>query len=509
MKINKILTPIIFASSLSAACLPLTTLTSCSDNGFYNLLNEYTPKIAPLADTRFNSTKDVVNKYLDLVDENKQIFADDLLYTLSRGMPQYVAYISEFCEISKNEYSAKIDNIKVDKTKRQISCDVTAKINFDYGLTKKEELIWYDVTYKKWDSTSKVNFIFDFNTDEFTADDIHGQKAQMTSFAGATQLGLSELNSSVQLVSQTGSAVDYDNNTVSLNTTEAGRRCHFILPSEGYWAEKSEATYIEHYAETWDLWLNYWGAQSLVLILKYYMPSNIYSVSDKTPKSLDFGSYHLQNANLNDIYTVDGNTLIGFNISLDSIKNLQNLYRKDIETGYDVQHKILTLPDNGGDITQVAANAFDGGQSVYSNVGIPLEVEKVVVPAYDEIGSRAFAENSYIKEFDFQYDGVIQGKYSISPNAFSTLQSVDTLDFSSFDSTIDPSNKFKATTDTVKPFTNIHLGSAKIVGKAEGKLIYPKNADVEKWTNFAKKILGLEIYDKTATGSGWELVQGQ
>ncbi|MCQ3908451.1 MAG: leucine-rich repeat domain-containing protein [Mycoplasmoidaceae bacterium] len=188
--------------------------------------------------------------------------------------------------------------------------------------------------------------------------------------------------------------------------------------------------------------------QALVLTFKYYMPSNVVEASDDTPRSLDFGSYHMQNVSLDTTFTTDANTLYGFNLSLDSIKNAKNL-----ETYSGFVNSKLTLPSGGG-VTTIADNAFDGAISNYTNLGLPDNVITLDIPStYLNIGESAFTSSDGLREIIFHRNP--NYATNLGQHAFSELKSVSEIDFTDFN----PGESGKlAAADGDKPFETIHLG---------------------------------------------------
>lgn len=515
MKKNKLLITLLSTAGITSAVTPLVTLTSCGNNEkLGNLMTEYTPTIKPLAAQNFATPMDAVKKYVSECKKNPEIFAQDLLYTLSRGMPQYNAYMSEFCEITKTDYDAQVSNITVDETKLQIGFDLKMHVVFDYSKTKRTELEFYDLNYQAWDAVTVAHFNFDFNTTDFAQYDIRGQRRQMTSYAGATQFGISEFGSTTKMISQKGTGINLDGKKESLDAGE-GDECHFILPTYDWYLNHSPegiTKYNEYYAQAWQLWLEYWGMQALVLTFKYYMPSNSCPASDDTPRSLDFGSYYMQNANVGKTFAIgkdqdiEGVTdLYGFNLSLDSIKNLENLKNSALqeEESFTYKDEELTLP-NGGGVTKIADGAFDGAFSNYTNIGLPSEVKKLVIPSnFLNIGERAFAETGGLESIRFERQGQ-NDPLVLANHAFSTLRDVRYIDFSDFGK--ENFGKITTTNPTqpeIKPFESITIGrEAGLYGTI--KLPTISDSETTLIANWENKLaaLGLPKYDKD-TGFGW------
>lgn len=511
MKNKKILIPILSIGALTSVVAPLSTLTSCGKK-LGNLMTEYTPTIAaPEYKEAFATPHDVVVQYLKECYDNPEIFRQDLLYTLSRGMPQYNAYMSEFCEISDADYDATIDKIQVNKNDETVSFELTMKIHFDYSKTKKYELEWYDLNYQIWDSVTTAKFVFDFKTTTFDAFDARGQRRQMTTYAGATQLGISEFRSTTQLIKQTGKGINLEGNEVDLGQS-GGDLCHFILPTYDYYEKEGQTeTYYKNYTEAWKLWLDYWGIQAPVLSFKYYMPSNNVLASDDTPRALDFGSYHMQYARLKDLYTygkstqtsyVDNpeKTIMGFNLSHDSSRNWTNI-QSDI--GWDAANKALTLGNQSGLITNVAPHAFDGVFSEYTNLGIPNEVEALVIPgSYSDFGDYAFTSSFGLKKLIFEQTG--DNVVAFHDHSFDTLPNVEEIDFSKMGKT-----KSGMLTQMggigASAFADIHLGVETQVGVKEGDIIIPVGADEETWKAQLKTLGFKLVEEEQASGKpgGW------
>lgn len=508
MKKIKLYTPLIVTASLVTAVTPLITLTSC---GKGNLMKEYTPSIKP-EDAQWHDTQTkVVDHYLQVCSSDKEIFKQDLMYTLSRGIPQYEAFVSEFCDVKQSNYNVKIDDINVDVTSRKVSFIATIKISYDYGNTKTEELKWYQLKYKKLNSTTKARFVFDFDTSSFDKDDITGLTRQMTSYAGAVQLGISEFGSTAQLISEKGSGTDLNGKNVKIDIKEPGELLHFILPSEGYWERQAGGLEKFHArtAECARLWENYWGVQSFILILKYYMPSkNDLPQGSLIPKSLDFGSYYLQNANLKDIYTIKDTTVYGFNLSLDSIKTLTNLKKDPTVSKYDINSKQLTLPETEP-LHNIANHAFDSESTPYTNASLPDEIEKLVIPAsYYNYGNYAFSSNVALKEIKFNLTGtpVGQGSYAFGSHAFHQLRGVKVVDFTSWDKMVEPTS-FSVLDQKNPPFETIHLGNAAPT-ESEGTIYIPAGiSEMSNWKS-ALTLLGFNL-KSDANPTGWEVISGR
>ncbi|MCQ3914971.1 MAG: hypothetical protein MJ201_04385 [Mycoplasmoidaceae bacterium] len=71
----------------------------------------------------------------------------------------------------------------------------------------------------------------------------------MTTYAGATQLGISEFRSTTQLIKQTGKGINLEGNEVDLGQS-GGDLCHFILPTYDYYEKEGQTeTYYKNYTE--------------------------------------------------------------------------------------------------------------------------------------------------------------------------------------------------------------------------------------------------------------------
>lgn len=390
MKKIKLLTSLGTLAGLTSVVVPLTTITSCGKSG--NLMNEYTPSIKQLERTSFADAGDALSFYLSAVSEKNDIFAQDLRYTLSRGIPQYVSYVSEFCEISNHNFNLNVKNIAVDQENKTITTDFDIKILFDYSKTKKEEMIWYDMDLYKWDATSTVRLVLDFDTTQQAgynpSIEPFAAKKQMTTYAGATQFGISETNSTIQLLSEKGYYIDLNKQKHKLDPTKQSDPYHFLLPQESYWQSIGQREkYVQNLAEVWDLWYSHPGLQILVLIFRYYMPNNMISaeLAPLSPHTIGFGSYYMGNATLNNTFTVFNNQLYGFNLSLDSINNMENIINDPL---YNSETSTLTLPN----AQSIRDNAFNGESSIYTNLGIPNGIKEVIIPnSYATIGEKAFS----------------------------------------------------------------------------------------------------------------------
>ncbi|MCQ3915648.1 MAG: hypothetical protein MJ195_02810 [Mycoplasmoidaceae bacterium] len=145
MKKTKLLIPFLATAAIAGTIAPLV---SCNDKTPEtkkgNLMTEYKPthkRYVQLDEDQFSEPSDVVNTYLSEVSTDPEIFAQDLIYTMSRGLPQYVAYVSDFCEISGQDYNVEIplDKIVVDGS--TITSQIKLTMFYDYSETKPEELL--------------------------------------------------------------------------------------------------------------------------------------------------------------------------------------------------------------------------------------------------------------------------------------------------------------------------------------------------------------------------------
>lgn len=543
MKTRKILLPLITTATL-ASSLPLVALTSCKDNKtekLGNLMYEYTPTHKTFDKISLESPKKALETYLSEANKDPEIFIQDLRYTISRGMPQYISYVSEFCEITKNDFNMEIDkdDVNVDVTNKKVTFKATFHVYYDYSKTKKQEMIWYDMYYFIWNTYTTVEFVLDFDTfsDEGEtpflayADGDYARK-QMTTYAGATQFGLSEVGTTIKLISENGYYVDIETpEKHTVNVTEPSDPFHFMLPAQAYWTELGKLdTYYRNYEQVWNLWFNEPSLQCIALMLKYYMPSNTYittSTTEVLPNTFDFGSYYMKDVTLNDTYayTYQGEenqktaSLWGFNRSLDSINNYANIQRE----GQGYVDGVLTMPITANDgttrITTIRPYAFNGDLSNYTNLGIPEEVQELVVPlSYDEIYTKAFASNGGLSEkYDYGFTKLTFKKSSstvpiFQENAFHQLFEVDTIDFSSF---ADPT-AYKMIHPTgqgnkwLNAFKEIHLILPVEAEKAEGIVILPKgvvkgDSNWNQWISVLAEA-GLPQYNAVSKTAGWEFV---
>lgn len=509
MKKNKLLIPILTSSALTAIATPLVFITSCG-NSKYNLMKEFTPSIKPATfDVGFASVNAVIDSYLDAINDNHKIFEQDVLYTLSRGLPQYEAYISEHCEVKEFKFGADVDLVSVDKTNRKVTFDISLNIKFDLTGTKKEELAWYETTIVKQDSKTKLRFVFDFGDTGF---DQHALalRRKMTTFAGATQFGISEIGSTVKLLSETGKITDINGTKVELNAKEEQNSHPFILPDEKYWT-KSE--YLKRYSDVSEVWYNDASAQMVVLIFKYYMSNNIWP-DIKAPSTLNFGSYYMQNATLNSLYTYYGDsdpvTIYGFNCSLDSINNAKNL-----NSSSDFKNGNLTLPTKIGEhyVDTVNGGAFNGSASTYTNLGLPENVTGLTIPGGDglsyvyKIGSEAFSTNYWLKTITFgcptQQKTQATNFPHLSSNAFYNMSAVETIDFSAYPadiaSTLEIGNNFE------NCFYQLRLGRRADAEGKYGTIYIPAESAPhrDEWKSFIEST-GLAVWESGS--EGWELV---
>lgn len=515
MKLKNKLIPILTAGVVGVS--PLITLSSCGDNGKTNgnIMEEYTPTIKQRtrANSYFDEPEDALNAYFDAVENKPAIFEQDLLYTLSRGLPQYISYISEYCEIKDQNYNIAISNIEITNTdsKKTISFDITLDVLYDFTGTKPEELLWYDLFAIKWDTQLVANVVFDFDTSDFNKENLEGQRSKMTTYAGATQFGISELNSTIQLKSEKGSYVDLNGIKHKVNDeTGESKASHFIVPSETYWKDDKQK-YNEIISEINDLLITHPGLQVFVLMLKYYMFNNVHEYY-QVPNTIDFGSYYMGNTTLNRLYeytNIDSSAdaLCGFNYCLDSINNYENLLKE--EGAVDVETKTFTLPKTspgGKTFSEITQNAFNGDITTYTNVGIPYEIKNLVIPNnYKFIQAKAFGANTQLEKIKFNHTGNTYPQ--LYENSFYKMSNVTTLDFSQYN-TDDLSSVL-----CENAMKNIHLGNSIPTDLKEGQIIVPSGVLTDetakaKWVNFVNK-LGLKVWESGTQEAGWELVEVQ
>lgn len=511
MKIKKILIPTLTVAPLATAIMPLA-LTSCGTQVLGNLMTEYTPNIGQHETISKQMPSSVVDAYFDAIVDEPEIFAQDFIYTLSRGLPQYVSYVSEFCEISGQNYDIRVYDVVPNMNDLTITFKADFYMYYDYSKTKVEELRWYDLGYKVWDATTTVEMTLDFDTTAaagFNADvDTRIQRKQMTTYAGATQLGISERGSTIKVLKEKGYCIDLDDNRIEMTQTTPSKADHFMIPSYNYWYSIGQTdTYTEHMNEVYDVWYQMPGAQIIILLLKYYLPSNALDLPN-IPASMDFGSYHMANATLDDTYRSlvgpDGrNVLYGFNKSLDSIRNYEHIKDKLGDEG------VLILPS---DCITIGANAFDGNVVPYTNIGIPDGVKKVVIPnTYQEINQSAFALNPMVGGFESLQLNPFAGSdwLSIKPYAFDQLLSLRQIDLNNF-----PANyaqlAYDAGEDDIweNAFASVHLGAD--FGGDEGEIILPNDcspSEVTAWENFLIKAGFSKVYvPDEFEHEGWKLI---
>ncbi|MBQ0045651.1 MAG: hypothetical protein KBS35_02055 [Mycoplasma sp.] len=513
MKKTKLLTPVIFAGALTSIITPAALLTGCSCSSRGNILTEYTPSITPLEETTFDSPALAVKTYLEKINVDKEIFKQDLMYTLTRGFPEYEAYVSEHCEIKEfNLNVSDINVISVD-TNGIVTFDLVFDLKFDFTGTKKEELQWYDITAYKQDTKTKIRFKLDFNTARISPE--YSAK-QMTTFAGATQFGISEENSTIQLLSETGSRVDLNGKLISIDVKD-GAELPFILPNKQYWEislGKTEAEYWERYNTVSRVWYENISGQMLVLLIKYYMYDNLFNDSGKPlPNTLNFGSYYMQNANLKDLFfTVESNNKIeicSFNKSLDSIRNAKNI---ENSTYFNKTDGTLNFPSmyNQKPVSRIVEDAFNGGLSSYSNLGLPSNVKNLVIPGGDTVNKITIEQMAFAKNFTLQSikfaaptndPTTAAGYQEIAPNAFTQLLALQTIDFSTYKT--DAATLLTDASNFSGCFAGVHIGATIPEDGIEGRFYYPNGGNPAEWQAFAED-LGLKVWKK-AGDIGWKL----
>lgn len=441
MKKLKLLIPMI-PVTLAATIVPMS---SCSYSKKGNLMTEYTPTEKRHDQQSYTKTEDVINEYLSRIKDRPQRFEQDLIYTFSRGLPQYAAYISDYCEVTDYDYNVDVElnPDDVDIENKTVTFTVTLDMYFDYSKTPASELLWYDMYDSVWDATTVVKFVFDFNTytDAYTeqiAATPDVQKCQMATLAGATEFGVSEVGSTLEVISQKGWSKDVYGKKKDQTTLVGsdGVKYHFMLPSKGYWDSRfvTQSEYLKRIQEAYEIWFKWPGAQPLVLLFKRYLPNHELPVQGTAPNTFDFGSYYMYNSTLNDTFCIgsDNKTVVSFNKSLDSTRNLANLEKNELFVVDEEGKGTFTLP---AEYEKIAPHAFDGNLSTYTNLGIPLAVDNVIIPnSYRSIGADAFAGNpqdvglSYLK-----LSPSSEGTLEISPFAFDQLLSLRTVDLHEFD----------------------------------------------------------------------------
>lgn len=512
MKKIKLITPIVLTAT-AGTIVPVVSVTSCSKS-LTNLMKEYTPSIAQLKAKSFASPDKVLEAYLDAVKENKDIFKQDLLYTLSRGLPQYLAYMSEHCEIKNFDASVDISDISVDKDSKTITCDVTFKLKYDFTGTKIEELEWYDISAIKANTKQKIRLYLDFNTysNAFKFSP-YAQRRQMTTFAGATQFGISEINSRLKLISEKGSYTDLNGKSHSVDLSEEENTHHFILPNLEYWETYGGGVteYWKRYNEVASLWTSNITAQILVLILKYYMSYDAWS-DIVAPSTLRLGSYYMANATLNNLYntTPSGDTISidSFNLSLDSIHNAQNLKNSGqlVDGVYSIPNKI-----DDKNVSTIRTNAFNGDASTYTNLGLPDAVKEIKIIGGVATGAGnsfkvqngAFKKNYWLKKITFiKPTGTITQANNypeVGSDAFVSMHAVDTIDFSDYDPSA--ATLLKSADNFVGAFSLIHSGTPVPADGKWGTIRIPASASQSDWKTFLENA-GLHIKE-TDDDIGW------
>lgn len=522
MKKTKLLTPIITVAGLASVVAPIASLSSCSCSNQGNLMTEYTPTIPALSRNSYQDPAAALKKYFEIIKNDKRVFEQDLIYTLSRGLPQYLSYLSEHCEMGKNYFNATVDSITVNDTNYSVSFNLTLDMRYDYTGTKIDELRWYDMSRLKSNTVTKLQFVLDFDTTTWTH--ISAARRKMTTFAGATQFGISEIGSTVKVLSEKGKATiikgsDFVEQEIDYNG-ETGTPSHFILPDANYWGASSHEYFKRNY-EVSQIWTSLPSAQIAVLILKYYM-SNEHWDAVATPSVLRFGSYHMQNASLKELFTYqefsgtpNTTTLYGFNASLDSINNTDNLSKASSEIYTNGTFTLpTTYPDANHIVTQVVEGAFDGSQSSYTNLGLPDCVKTLVIPggAGDGTGvmtiqPRAFRQNYGLTKVQFlkPTTGTQASCYpQFGTDAFHSLHFVNEIDFSDY--LPEAGGLLKNYDPDTGAFRSIHYGSPIPSDLVEGTFWIPHKAQdeqIDDWKAFAT-LLGLHVRETTADPEpGW------
>ncbi|MCQ2956939.1 MAG: hypothetical protein MJ233_03760 [Mycoplasmoidaceae bacterium] len=186
------------------------------------------------------------------------------------------------------------------------------------------------------------------------------------------------------------------------------------------------------------------GYYPLIAILDQYLGNDPY-IASNTPNSIDFGSYHMGTGSLTGTFeyskeTTDKQTCFGFNFCNGPEINYPRFSK---ESCYDVEKQELTLPTykdpatSTDPITKLAPQAFDNTQSNAYNIGLPVEIQKIIVPEqYVEIGARAITGNESFGESQLTNITFERGSglnpCKLGASAFYNLPNVTIIDLSSF-----------------------------------------------------------------------------
>lgn len=531
---NKLIKTLLVTGTASSMIVPLASLSSCSKSKLVDLSKIYIPTIKPAEAQWYDSPADALTAYLNAIDSEKggnpEIFRQDLLYTMSKGMQEYTAMYQQYCNVTRCEHYADVSNIRVKnvddedptKVEKKVIFDLTFEVHFDISNNKLEDLIWMELDFPIYDITSKIEFTFDFNAVDAVNPDLGGgpiyQYRQMTSLGGTTQFGITEYGSSLRILSEKGTATNIYGEDFSIDTETPSSTFYFILPTKGYWNLKNptqaDLEYNKRYNSCYSLWHAHQGAQAAVLILKYYISSvSDPLLTDTTIRTLDFGSYYFTNANLNSFYTTDKEILYGFNISLDATKNHANVDKLPStpsgQGSFDKTTSTLTLPTkvDSYTLTTISASAFSAAKSDFTNMSLPLQVLNLSIPgSYSSIEHDAFRTDYNLQSISF--DARASKSVKLGYSSFYQMYSLITLDFSKQGTQDYKYFQYTGGDEETQPFLQIHNGAdinnlvsqvtqkyGESVNGAEGVVIIPSGANEGEWSNWLHGQLGLKIFD--------------
>lgn len=523
---SKLLKSLIGFGSIICTTSPLISLASCKEKVVEqpgNLNKEYTPDLPQLEAKWYEGNNDTASAVVDLfVGEaiaNTGNFKQDLLYTMSRGVTKYKQYLKDQgVKISWFNMNAVVSNIepKMDEITGAVSieCDLTMRISYDFSKTKKNNMVAAGLNFYKWKTKSVFHMVFDFETSSFSKERIFAKRRQLTVFDGAAQIGISEINSTIQLLSEKGSSTNLSKKTKKIDIKEPGDILHFISPQQDYWNRQADDQYATRLAEIEKLKSE--GHYIVPLLIDYYFGQDVYPI-EQTPNTMEFGSYHMANAVLKDTFEygesdTTTNVLYGFNFSNNSTQNWAKLVNEDC---YQVDGDVIsfTLPTShtksGVDypIEGLADRAFDGTYSTYDNQGLPNDITNVVIPgSYQYIGSKAisFAEQTSQINTITLNRWTSSRPYNLSPNAFYQLPNLRTIDLSTLN--VADCNSFTGDRSWTNAFQSVHYGCEEL--ENEGVIYLPSGWEDPQYQNAWKTALikmGITISDGVVGHKGWIL----
>lgn len=523
---TKLLFGSVISSSVIACSAPLISLSGCSDKGTVetgNLMKEYTPESPKLDITEISNwdyANDVINKYFSEIQKKSKYFVEDLLYTMSRGLATYNQLLEQKgIKINSNDFNATIDEVNADIENYQLSFNITLKMQYDYSGNDAQKMKNMNLYFFKWNTTSKFKFIFDFDTASLISNTLNGKRRQVTFLDEIAQIGVSEVNSTMQLLSENGSSVDLDGIKHEINIVSPQEACHFIKPQKDYWESLGHLeTYTLHNTEIESLQKS--GHYVVAEIMDQYLGNDPY-IAEKTANTMDLGSYHMGLGSMQSTFEYLGDSYVcyGFNYSNDPDINYGKFTQPN-NWWYNDEEATFTLPttkvhpDVSSTVTVniLGANAFNGNISNKYDIALPIEVKKVTIPAdYLEIQQYAIGfnenaeEQSQIETLYFERSST-STICTLGANAFYNLKNLKYIDLSSF-----KANDYQFLQSCWKnAFKSVHINHEDL---QEGTIVLPSglnSTQIASWLENINNYLGIHAYTSSSPEQyGWALYSAQ